>query len=125
MAGVEYVVYNIRYHNNQDENVQEFREMLKDTNYLFLAFIMFFKLYVRLKSCLKSTYFRGNFFSREFIFAILTKFAKFAKISAREIFEKSHFREIRENFFSRNNFKISPSRNSRKYVLGNYSIIIG
>ena len=49
-----------------------------------------------------STNFRENLFSREFIFAIWTTIAKFAKISSREIFEDLHFREIRENLFSRN-----------------------
>ena len=56
--------------------------------------------------------FRGNKFSREFIFE---KKGKFAKISSREIFKKRAIHKIRENLFRRNDLKKTFPRNLQKF----------
>ena len=64
---------------------------------------------------LKVSYFRGEKYSREFIFAKKQTFAEFAKFSSRKIFKKRTIREIRENLFQRNVVKTTIPRNSPKF----------
>ena len=75
-----------------------------------LRMTTFITKYDCVKMYLKVSSFRGEKFSREFIFA---KKGKFVKFSFRKIFKK---RAIREKLFPPNALKEAFSRNSRKLV---------
>ena len=85
-------------------------------SYLTYMFIFVHKNYLKGRN-FRVYLFSRDKFSRDKFSRFLKIFAKFAKISFREIFGKSYFREIRENKFPRNIYKIVFSRKFF-YVIG-------